>query len=511
MMKVVADSWGRVDDETRNFLQTIYDRELAKYRNDMKEYVEMYGEGALDSQKMVYKKRRKVSTTNENNSADSSSKKSTATSRDQSTVSDTTSQPSQGSTKSSSSSNAAALHNSYLASFQMNSYTSQVSNGSNIPVQSNAMATSSSRPNQLQQDRYNAGLQSLVDPNVDSLSPSRSLLDSRDSGFGLPLDPFYDTNSLNRASVFSNKDNSSSAGQNNMAQGNVSRAASTEATRQRPLLQDQTTGATSPWQSAARSDGDSSLREAGAQIGLFEAQFAQNRGHFERTINASRQAHKLHQFQEHIFQAQPLHNQMIGQNPSSQSLPLLAAQPSHNQKMIFGLQEGQYVGQNPSSESRPLFAAQPSHNQKMIFGLQEGQYVGQNPSSQSRPLFPALPPQNQMKAPAVFATQRSQNEMISISQPRSQQLSEQSISRRQMIAARAQQLHTAAANPSPVKGTALKQEGGDDPRTSNSGGTDSSGSRLSDLFMDVGNNTDVILCGEELHKAFDSDSESPNT
>jgi hypothetical protein len=340
MMKVVADSWGRVDDETRNFLQTIYDRELAKYRNDMKEYVEMYGEGALDSQKMVYKKRRKVSTTNENNSADSSSKKSTATSRDQSTVSDTTSQPSQGSTKSSSSSNAAALHNSYLASFQMNSYTSQVSNGSNIPVQSNAMATSSSRPNQLQQDRYNAGLQSLVDPNVDSLSPSRSLLDSRDSGFGLPLDPFYDTNSLNRASVFSNKDNSSSAGQNNMAQGNVSRAASTEATRQRPLLQDQTTGATSPWQSAARSDGDSSLREAGAQIGLFEAQFAQNRGHFERTINASRQAHKLHQFQEHIFQAQPLHNQMIGQNPSSQSLPLLAAQPSHNQKMIFGLQEG---------------------------------------------------------------------------------------------------------------------------------------------------------------------------
>lgn len=479
MMKVVADSWGRVDDETRNFLQTIYDRELAKYRNDMKEYVEMYGEGALDSQKMVYKKRRKVSTTNENNSADSSSKKSTATSRDQSTVSDTTSQPSQGSTKSSSSSNAAALHNSYLASFQMNSYTSQVSNGSNIPVQSNAMATSSSRPNQLQQDRYNAGLQSLVDPNVDSLSPSRSLLDSRDSGFGLPLDPFYDTNSLNRASVFSNKDNSSSAGQNNMAQGNVSRAASTEATRQRPLLQDQTTGATSPWQSAARSDGDSSLREAGAQIGLFEAQFAQNRGHFERTINASRQAHKLHQFQEHIFQAQPLHNQMIGQNPSSQSLP--------------------------------LFAAQPSHNQKMIFGLQEGQYVGQNPSSQSRPLFPALPPQNQMKAPAVFATQRSQNEMISISQPRSQQLSEQSISRRQMIAARAQQLHTAAANPSPVKGTALKQEGGDDPRTSNSGGTDSSGSRLTDLFMDVGNNTDVILCGEELHKAFDSDSESPNT
>jgi hypothetical protein len=69
----VTERWSKVDDETRTFLQTIYDRELAKYRIEMKEYVEMYGEDALESQKMVYKSR-KADAARDSKGADSSKK-----------------------------------------------------------------------------------------------------------------------------------------------------------------------------------------------------------------------------------------------------------------------------------------------------------------------------------------------------------------------------------------------------------------------------------------------------
>jgi hypothetical protein len=167
LLKVVTERWSKVDDETRTFLQTIYDRELAKYRIEMKEYVEMYGEDALESQKMVYKSR-KADATRDSKGADSSKKpKATCLSpKDQlmralqhhsrtSTVSDISNHTAQGSTTgaSSTSSNYSQwnqLFNSHVASWQMiNPLASTTSDTIGPLSQGNSTSSSDSHWNRL--------------------------------------------------------------------------------------------------------------------------------------------------------------------------------------------------------------------------------------------------------------------------------------------------------------------------------------------------------------------------
>jgi hypothetical protein len=160
----VNERWSKVDGETRTFVQTIYDRELAKYRIEMKEYVEMYGKDALKSQMMVYKSR-KAGGTRDSKGADSSKKpKATYLSpRDQlmaalqheTTVNGIGNHTNQGSTygASSTSSNYSQwnqLSNSNVASWQMiNPLTSTTSDALGPLSQGNSTSSSYSHSNQL--------------------------------------------------------------------------------------------------------------------------------------------------------------------------------------------------------------------------------------------------------------------------------------------------------------------------------------------------------------------------
>jgi hypothetical protein len=56
-IQALSKSWDEVDDETKLFCKTVYDRELVKYYKETKEYIELYGKAVFDSQKKVYKKR----------------------------------------------------------------------------------------------------------------------------------------------------------------------------------------------------------------------------------------------------------------------------------------------------------------------------------------------------------------------------------------------------------------------------------------------------------------------
>jgi hypothetical protein len=116
-------------------------------------------------------------------------------------------------------------------------------------------------------------------------------------------------------------------------------------------------------------------------------------------------------------------------------------------------------------------------------------HFSQNPSSQ---------------APSMLEAQQLQNQMVSDLQSQSLQwqLREHSIPWPQMIAAHAQQIPTAASN------TGYNHEGVDVRMRSNSDGSDSSGSILSDFLMDAENYQDTILLGEDLQKAFDSSDSS---
>lgn len=55
----VADRWDAIDDETREFLDTIYANELQQYEKDTKAYIEMYGKDVYEAQRTTYKKRSK--------------------------------------------------------------------------------------------------------------------------------------------------------------------------------------------------------------------------------------------------------------------------------------------------------------------------------------------------------------------------------------------------------------------------------------------------------------------
>ena len=58
LSKVVVERWKALDEETKNFLQTIYATELAGYRKEVAAYIEKYGQAAMDAQKATYKKRK---------------------------------------------------------------------------------------------------------------------------------------------------------------------------------------------------------------------------------------------------------------------------------------------------------------------------------------------------------------------------------------------------------------------------------------------------------------------
>jgi hypothetical protein len=55
----LSNGWNEVDEETRRFCEMIYADELTLYRQEMAEYEKMYGKQALKAQKRTYKKRNK--------------------------------------------------------------------------------------------------------------------------------------------------------------------------------------------------------------------------------------------------------------------------------------------------------------------------------------------------------------------------------------------------------------------------------------------------------------------
>jgi hypothetical protein len=137
----VADRWSKVDDETKQFVQTIHDREMVEYRKEMEEYMELYGK---------VNKRRKVEATKLAATGLSPRDPSMAVSQHSpkttSTVSDITSHMTQGSTStpnndSSKKPDASSSYNqwnqplnSYVASWPTNPYTSDNNSSErNIP------------------------------------------------------------------------------------------------------------------------------------------------------------------------------------------------------------------------------------------------------------------------------------------------------------------------------------------------------------------------------------------
>ncbi|KAL3772913.1 hypothetical protein ACHAWO_011697 [Cyclotella atomus] len=141
LSNLVADRWSKVDDETKQFVQTIHDREMVEYRKEMEEYMELYGK---------VNKRRKVEATKLAATGLSPRDPSMAVSQHSpkttSTVSDITSHMTQGSTStpnndSSKKPDASSSYNqwnqplnSYVASWPTNPYTSDNNSSErNIP------------------------------------------------------------------------------------------------------------------------------------------------------------------------------------------------------------------------------------------------------------------------------------------------------------------------------------------------------------------------------------------
>jgi hypothetical protein len=130
----VAKSWDEADDETRNFCQTIYARELAKYYEDVKKYIELYGKAAHDSQKRTYKKRTSEDDTSPTKNSHSPKKR--AAEKDNS--------PKKDKSASSSASPLNQLGNAYIANFNINPYqnSSQTGNSSNLHFYGDELSTS---------------------------------------------------------------------------------------------------------------------------------------------------------------------------------------------------------------------------------------------------------------------------------------------------------------------------------------------------------------------------------
>lgn len=128
-LKLVSKRWNEADNETRQFCKTVYDSELAKYHNEVNEYIDLYGKAVFDSQKSVYKRR--ASEDDASDSASSESFKKPAANKE-SAASSGSSQPNRPST----------------------SYAKFPCQVSNVPIHGDAFSAASHYSNQVQNGLY---------------------------------------------------------------------------------------------------------------------------------------------------------------------------------------------------------------------------------------------------------------------------------------------------------------------------------------------------------------------
>jgi hypothetical protein len=219
----VKDGWGQVDDETRQFLQTIYGRELAEYNNEMKEYEKLYGKAALDSQKKVYNKRRKADATKPAAKRLSPRDQSVQVLQQHprtSTVSDTASHMtpvlhvnpqasiandatgllSQGSNTSSTYNQWNQPFNPYVENWQMNPYPSEIGYVGNLPFYGNSLSSTGPRLNQPQNSSHHFGFQPTTNHYISSSNTDGSGYDTLQnctagySGSGTPSTSYFPFN-----------------------------------------------------------------------------------------------------------------------------------------------------------------------------------------------------------------------------------------------------------------------------------------------------------------------------
>ena len=130
----MSKRWNAADEETKQFCKTVYDKELVKYYEEKKGYIEVYGKAAFDSQKSVYKKRSSEDDVSASTSSDSFKKPAAK----------------RGS-GASSSSQSNQLGYACVANWQMNPYANQMGNAL---IHGDAFYAASHHSNQLHNSLY---------------------------------------------------------------------------------------------------------------------------------------------------------------------------------------------------------------------------------------------------------------------------------------------------------------------------------------------------------------------